>query len=71
MNDDLKELILSLVPKDGSAIGNHSLLAELHRRKPQITEADYWSVRDALVADGILGKGRGHGGSVYLVDGGG
>jgi hypothetical protein len=28
MNDDLKELILSLVPKGGSAIGNHSLLAE-------------------------------------------
>jgi len=43
MNDDLKEFILSLVPKGGSAIGNHSLLAELQRRKPQITEADYWS----------------------------
>ena len=32
-------------------------------------DADHWSVRDTLVADGVLGKGRGHGGLVYLVDG--
>lgn len=66
-DDQLRELILSMIPNDGSTIGNaklHSLLAEAIGSV--VAEPDYWRVRDALLADGVLGKGRGRGGSVFL-----
>ncbi len=68
MNDALKALILELVPEDGSTIGNQSLLAAIQKQMPDATEEGYWAARDALLEDGVLGKGRGRGGSVYLID---
>ena len=65
MTDSIEALILRIVPSDGSTIGNGKVLEGLKRIVPTITEQDYWAVRDALVESGVLGKGRGRGGSVY------
>nr|WP_298410483.1 site-specific DNA-methyltransferase [uncultured Halomonas sp.] len=64
----LRELILSHVPDDGSIIGNTKLLRQLASQGVERDRADYDRVRDVLVAEGILGKGRGKGGSVYLAN---
>jgi adenine-specific DNA-methyltransferase len=64
---DLKTLILENVPKDGSAIGNQALLVALQKVAPAITEGDYKAARDALIDEGELERGRGRGGSVFLV----
>ncbi len=61
----LRELILSLVPEDGSAIGNAKLLQQLSAQVGEVDKADYERVRDGLTEQGQLGKGRGRGGSVY------
>lgn len=64
---NLHELILQLVPKDGSSIGNIKLQQQLNEAAAfSFSEEDYWRVRDALIADGVLGKGQGRGGSVFL-----
>jgi len=62
----LRDIILDLVPADGSNIGNQALLALLQDRIPTITEEAYQAARDVLVEEGILGKGRGRGGSIHL-----
>lgn len=66
---DISDLLLSLVPEDGSSIGNGAMLALLRERMPDLLEADYAIARDALAEDGLLGRGKGRGGSIYrLVD---
>lgn len=63
----LHDLILQLLPKDGSSIGNIKLQQQLSEAAAfSFSEEDYWRVRDALIADGVLGKGQGRGGSVFL-----
>lgn len=67
LNADLKDLILQLIPKDGTSIGNIKLQQQLTEVAAfSFSEEDYWRVRDALIADGVLGKGQGRGGSVFL-----
>lgn len=66
---DVRKAILTHVPQDGSTIGNQSLLTALRSRFPDLTAEDYQAVRDTLIAEGVLAKGRGQGGSVYRVDG--
>ena len=65
----LRELILTLVPVDGSTIGNARLrnlmAAKLYAK---VEEEEYERVRDALLAEGVLGRGRGRGGSVFRLD---
>lgn len=64
---NLHDLILQLIPKDGSSIGNIKLQQQLTEAAAfSFSEEDYWRVRDALIADGVLGKGQGRGGSVFL-----
>lgn len=64
---NLHDLILQLLPKDGSSIGNIKLQQQLTEAAAfSFSEEDYWRVRDALIADGVLGKGQGRGGSVFL-----
>ena len=65
---NIQDLILQKVPSDGSTIGNGRLLDELRVITPTLTEQDYWTARDALIDRGVLGKGRGRGGAVYLID---
>lgn len=65
----LRQLILAHVPADGSSIGNTKLQKVLASvADPACDEQDYWRVRDDLVAEGLLGKGQGRGGSVYLIN---
>ena len=67
MSENLIDLVLSLTPEDGSSISNGALMALLQERMPSATDDDYTSTRDALIEDGILGRGRGRGGSVFRI----
>ncbi|CAK0753977.1 type I restriction enzyme M protein [Azospirillaceae bacterium] len=67
MSDNIQQLILQTVPSDGSTIGNGRLLETLQAIAPALTEQEYWTARDALIDRGVLGKGRGRGGAVYLI----
>jgi type I restriction enzyme M protein len=60
----LRSALLAAVPADGSAIGNQSLLDRLREQLPKLTDEIYWSMRDTLIAEGVLAKGRGRGGAV-------
>ena len=60
--------ILELVPQDGSSIGNIKLLGVLRETWPDLDDDEYFRVRDALVASGVLATGRGRGGSVMLAN---
>lgn len=66
MSLSLRDLILAHVPEDGSAIGNMALLALLREQVPGLSDEEYAAAKDDLVAEGLLGKGRGRGGSVFL-----
>lgn len=65
----VRDLILQLVPADGSSIGNQALIAELRNHVPDLDDADYHAAKDGLVAEGLLTKGRGRGGSVSRTNG--
>lgn len=62
--------MLSIVPSDGSTIGNTALRREIDKLLQSeglsIGDDDYWQAHSALVADGVLSKGQGRGGSVRL-----
>lgn len=67
MTDSLRQLLLAIVPNDGSAVGNLTLAAAMRESVPDLSDEAYQRIRDGLIADGILGKGRGRGGSVFLL----
>lgn len=67
--ETLRELILSIVPEDGSSIGNQALLSAMREFFPEVTEAEYLGAKEQLVQQGILAKGRGRGGSVHRSNG--
>ena len=60
----IREAILGRVPNDGVTIGNQALLLALQGVVDGFSEEDYWRVRDNMIAEGLLAKGRGRGGSV-------
>lgn len=64
----LAQLLLGLVPEDGSAIGNQQLkklLVEAVKKSgTKVSDAQFESLRERLVKDGVLAKGKGRGGSV-------
>lgn len=66
----LKATLLSLVPADGTPVGNTALRREaealLQADGLNLSEADYWLAHADLIADGSLLKGQGRGGSVRL-----
>ncbi|MBZ7921736.1 site-specific DNA-methyltransferase [Ensifer adhaerens] len=68
MSDSLTDLILNSTPEDGTSIGNGAILALLRERLPDLSDEEYVAARDALIDDGILGQGRGRGGSIYRAD---
>jgi len=69
MSDSLTNLILSLTPEDGSTIGNGAMMALLREQVSGLTDDDYAAARDALVDEGLLGRGKGRGGSIYRIIG--
>ena len=50
----------SIIPSDGTPKGNIALL-----RESGLSEDEYWLLRNKLIEQGKIGKGRGKGGSVY------
>lgn len=61
----LKKLLLKLIPDDGGSVGNMHLLRQI--KKHGYSEEDYWAIRNALIEEGKIAKGRGQGGSVSNV----
>jgi hypothetical protein len=57
-----EKTLLALIPSDGSAVTNLSLVKKLEARGWK--EAKYWRVRDRLLDSGAVIRGRGRGGSV-------
>ena len=68
----VQDWMLELVPGDGAAVGNKTLKQRLDHKAERhdfiITDQDYWSVREDLIARGKLQKGSGRGGSVFRFD---
>jgi hypothetical protein len=61
-------MLLSLVPRDGKSIGNKMLLQDLRKEaKDDIPDESYWEIRNDLIIQGLIEKGRGYGGSVHRV----
>ena len=60
----IAEILYSILPEDGSAIGNASALTQVRAQLPDLSVEDYAAARDALVASGRGVKGRGRGGSI-------
>lgn len=63
-SNDVKVMILGMVPSNGSSVGNMALIKKLARKK--IPPDSYWASRNELIQEGKLIKGRGQGGSVSL-----
>ena len=55
----LRELFLSTVPRDGSTVGNVKLLGLITAQDSSVDKKSFERVRDALVEEGVLGKGEG------------
>lgn len=64
---DISDLILTLTPEDGSSIGNGAMLALLREQIPELSDDDYVATRDALIGEGVLGRGRGRGESIFRI----
>jgi len=68
----LRELLLSAVPADGAAIGNQALKEAFQSAAAaagvSVKDDHFDTLREALVTEGILVKGKGRGGSVRRAD---
>ncbi len=69
LHDRVQRAMLSIVPFDGSTIGNTALRREIEKRLQSkglsLGDEDYWEAHSTLVADGVLVKGQGRGGSEW------
>lgn len=61
---DFRAALLAAVPEQGMSIGNQSLFERLQQRFADLSPHTYQATRDALIAEGLLLKGRGRGGAV-------
>ncbi|MDC8454696.1 site-specific DNA-methyltransferase [Marinobacter sp. DS40M6] len=65
--EQIKSLLLSLLPKDGSTVGNMSLKDQIRNdHQLAISDEDFDAARNQLLDEGTIGKGRGRGGATYL-----
>jgi len=67
--EEFKQKLYELTPPDGKAISNPALRESLKSALPteEFSPDDYWDLRNSLITDGKLEKGRGYGGSVRRV----
>ncbi len=69
-DEDLGDLLLEVLPPDGSTIGNMAAREALGRAAGrQISEQEYEAVKDKVLLIGTVRKGRGRGGSIGLAEG--
>lgn len=67
---ELGDLLLEVLPPDGSTLGNLSARQALSRAAGrEIGEEEYDQIRDKALLIGTIKKGRGRGGSIALEDG--
>ena len=67
--EQIKSLMLSLLPKDGSTVGNISLKDQIRdEHQLDTSDKDFDAARNQLLDEGIIGKGRGRGGAAYSGD---
>jgi hypothetical protein len=68
---EFKQKLLSLVPANGTSIGNVTLREQLRedvaKLGDRLSDEDYWLLRDALIDEGAIQQGKGKGGSVRRV----
>jgi len=64
--DDYKQTLYSLTPADGKTISNAALREALKNSHidEEFLPEDYWDLRNSLITEGKLLRGRGYGGSV-------
>lgn len=55
-----KDILFDKIPSDGTRVGNVSLRSQL-----KWDDEKYWNVRNELLEEGMIGLGRGKGGSVF------
>ncbi len=68
--EELGDLLLEVLPPDGSTMGNQAAREALSRAaERQISEEEYEAIRDKALALGLVVKGRGRGGSIALAEG--
>ena len=68
--EDLGDLLLEVLPGDGSTIANLSAREALNRAaERQISEGDYEAIKERLLRLGLIRKGRGRGGAIGLAEG--
>jgi hypothetical protein len=67
--EEYKTLLLDLIPSDGKAISNPTAREALKAQvtDDQISDEDYFDLRNSLIADGKLEKARGRGGMVRRI----
>jgi type I restriction enzyme M protein len=69
-DEELANLLLDVLPHDGSTIGNLSAREALARAaERQIGEDEYEAVKEKALALGMIRKGRGRGGAIGLAEG--
>jgi hypothetical protein len=69
-DEDLGDLLLEVLPPDGSTIGNMSVREALGRvAGRQISEEECEAVKDKALGLGLVVKGGGRGGSIALAEG--
>jgi type I restriction enzyme M protein len=69
-DDDLGDLLLEVLPGDGSTIGNLSAREALSRAAERpISDEEYEAIKERLLGLGLIRKGRGRGGAIGLAEG--
>ena len=69
-DEDLGDLLLEVLPGDGSTLGNQSAREALSRAAERlISEEAYEAVKERLLGLGLIRKGQGRGGSIRLAEG--
>jgi len=65
----IRRELLSILPPDGAPIPNRAARALISKRLAQpVSSEDYFAARDRLLGEQVVGRVRGQGGSVFLVN---
>jgi hypothetical protein len=67
--EEVRECLLALLPADGAPITNRAARAMIAKQLARHVSAEaYFQARDHLLSENVVGRVRGQGGSVFLLD---